>query len=186
MDATMRKISMAAGAIALILGMTGNAGATTSALTFSDCGDGSCASFSSKVSGDFADDYTFSVTGQSDFDMKAFSLMQAKKSPPTSIDNLNISLWRYTSATTSELVTDEATAFSKFGWKMESSNLSAGDYFLRLTGTADAKAKYHGEIQLALAPVPEASTWVMMLVGMGLVGLALHRKTAPGSELVAA
>ncbi len=185
MDATMRKISMAVSAVALILGMASSAGAATSALTFSDCGDGSCASFSSKVSGDFTDIYTFSVTGPADFDMKAFGLMKEKKSGPVSIDGLSISLWRYTSPTTSELVTDDTTTFAKFGLTMESNNLASGDYFLKLSGSADAKAKYHGEIQLAMAPVPEASTWVMLLVGMGLVGLALYRKTEPHEELIA-
>ena len=186
MDATMRKISMTASAVALILGMAGSAGAATSALTFSDCGDGSCASFSSKVSGDFTDIYTFSVTGPADFDMKAFGLMKAKKESPAPIDGLSISLWRYTSPTSSELVTDNSTTFAKFGLKMESSNLSSGDYFLKLMGSADAKAKYRGEIELAMAPVPEASTWVMLLVGMGLVGLALYRKPESRKELIAA
>lgn len=184
MNATTLKMSMAVGAITLLAGISGNAGATTSALTFSNCGDELCASFTSKVNGTFSNDYTFSVTDQSDLDLKAFSLMKIKKSRPASIEDFNISLWRYTPTTTEFL--GDATSFSTFGWDMEYPSLSSGDYFLRLTGTADSNAMYHGRIQLALAPVPEASTWIMMLAGIGLVGLALHRKTKPRAELIVA
>ena len=185
MSATMRKISTAVGVATLMLGMTGNAGATTTALIFSSCfsGSASCASFSSRVVGTFSDDYTFSVAGLSDADVTVFGSMKAKKSPREPIDDFEISLWRSTPGTPEFLA--NGTSLGHFGWELPYSNLSNGDYFLRLTGTASpfAKARYSGEVQIS--PVPEASTWIMMLVGVGLVGLALRRKTE-SAEFIAA
>lgn len=185
MDSTMmRKISKTAAMVTLVLGMTGYAEAATSPLTFSSCGSESCASFSSKVKGAFSNDYTFSLSSLSDFDMIAFGSMKVKKSLPAPITDLTVSLWRYSSPTTTEHLAD-ATSFSSYAWDLEYSNLSAGDYFVRLAGNAGSSGKYQAAVQVALAPVPEASTWIMMLLGVGLVGLALHRKTEANGELIA-
>ncbi len=54
-------------------------------------------------------------------------------------------------------------------------NLSAGNYGLKVTSNHAAAYKLIGSV----SPVPEASTFAMMLAGFGLVGLmSYRRKTA--------
>jgi hypothetical protein len=50
--------------------------------------------------------------------------------------------------------------------------LSAGDYALKVTSYKGAAYKLTGSV----SPVPEASTFAMMLAGFGLVGLMSYRR----------
>lgn len=179
MRATMRNISTVAGVAALMLGMTGNAGAATSALTFSSCGGGatSCAAFSRFVgAGEFSDEYTFSLTDlASTLGVASLSL---DFKTLNGIDDFSMGLWSGSpDFPMSNLELENDDRFIKYD------DLASGDYFFRLTGNADSYGGYYGGFA-AVTPVPEASTWVMMLVGLGLVGLALRRKTE-SAELIA-
>jgi len=53
--------------------------------------------------------------------------------------------------------------------------LTNTDYSLRVTGVTSGSLG--GSYSTAIAVVPEAQTWVMMLLGLGLVGLAWQRKS---------
>lgn len=48
----------------------------------------------------------------------------------------------------------------------------------RAVGTDDSLGGYLDDIRLSGTAVPEASTWAMMIVGFGLAGLCLRRRSA--------
>lgn len=56
--------------------------------------------------------------------------------------------------------------------------LTAGGYFLQITGTGGGTAGYGGNLTTAvITPVPEASTWAMMILGfLGVGGLAMRKQ----------
>jgi hypothetical protein len=62
-------------------------------------------------------------------------------------------------------------------------NLSAGLHALTITGNIGAgpSASFAGTINFntATAPVPEAATWGMMILGFGAMGFAIRRRRRP-------
>ena len=160
-SAKTRKISLAAGLMMLMLGVTNPANATTAPLIFSDCGSGvSCASFLSNVVGTFNDSYTFNITSTSGFGAAALNI---DLTTFANIANFNLGLWQGPT----NLANGTIFSFA---------SLPSGSYLLNLTGTTGSLGGFYAGVAM-LAPVPEASAWLMMLVGVSLVGLALHRKT---------
>jgi hypothetical protein len=63
-------------------------------------------------------------------------------------------------------------------WSLSADGLSAGTYYLRITGAVvgTTGGSYGGEI--SVLPVPEPETYGMMLGGLALVGLVARRKAA--------
>jgi len=55
--------------------------------------------------------------------------------------------------------------------------VDAGTYYVHVAGASSAtkKVTYAGTIDVS--PVPEASTWAMMILGLGLVGAAARRRS---------
>lgn len=61
--------------------------------------------------------------------------------------------------------------------------VSAGNYYLKVEGhTANGTNILGGAYSagITVSPVPEAETWAMMAVGLGLVGMQLRRRTRGG------
>lgn len=56
--------------------------------------------------------------------------------------------------------------------------LGIGNHTLSVTGniTAGPTASYSGTVNFLTAPVPEPSTWAMMLLGFGATGLMMRRR----------
>ncbi|MFL6602475.1 MAG: FxDxF family PEP-CTERM protein [Steroidobacteraceae bacterium] len=54
-------------------------------------------------------------------------------------------------------------------------DLSAGKYRWEVTGTTGRQSGFWGA-KMAVAAVPEADVWTMLLIGVGLVGYQLRRK----------
>jgi PEP-CTERM motif-containing protein len=54
--------------------------------------------------------------------------------------------------------------------------LSAGDYYLDLSGTGGGSAGYGGTLSTSVSAVPEPATWAMMLLGFASVGFMAYRR----------
>lgn len=65
------------------------------------------------------------------------------------------------------------------GMRLGATTLSAGTYAILVNYTVTgAPAAYSGNLTLATAPVPEAATWGMMILGFGMMGVALRSRKA--------
>jgi hypothetical protein len=110
----------------------------------------------------FYDVYNFSLTEDS---FGTADLYYISKS------DITLKLYNYD---TSSFVSS-ITGSPVFGHISLAGNLSAGNYGLKVTSKRGAGYKLIGSV----SPVPEASTFAMMLAGFGLVGLmSYRRKTA--------
>lgn len=61
--------------------------------------------------------------------------------------------------------------------------VSAGNYYLKIEGSTASGSNILGgaySAGITVSPVPEAETWAMMAVGLGLVGMQLRRRTRGG------
>ena len=66
-------------------------------------------------------------------------------------------------------------------WTISGSNLSAGNYYLQVTGNlvGNTSAAFGGAVSMAMAaPVPEPETIGMMLAGLGVLGFLARRRKA--------
>lgn len=88
--------------------------------------------------------------------------------PFLNIDNLLLSLYSGQNATGSLL---EGPVGS--GVTLVSSLLTNTDYSLQITGLTSGSLG--GSYSTAIAVVPEADAWAMMLIGLGMVGFVLRR-----------
>lgn len=61
-------------------------------------------------------------------------------------------------------------------WKLDTANLSAGNYYLEVTGlvTGNKGGSYAADVQVLAVPEPE--TYAMLAAGLGLIGFASRRK----------
>lgn len=131
----------------------------------------------------FADQFTFAVGGSatSNFDAIVASI---SRTTATGLDISGLSLYRAGggTGTTMDTLISSGTQVSKGAmdvWSLSSNNLSAGDYYLLVSGNvvSNTAASFGGAVMLA--PVPEPETYGMMLAGLGVLGfLARRRKQA--------
>jgi len=134
----------------------------------------------------FADHFTFSVSGttSSNFDAIVSSI---SRTAATGLDISGLSLYRVgggtgTGGTGMDTLVTSGTQVNKGAmdvWSVSGSNLSAGDYYLLVSGNmvSNTAASFGGAVMLA--PVPEPETYGMMLAGLGVLGfLARRRKQA--------
>lgn len=76
------------------------------------------------------------------------------------------------------------TSFLADNWTISTTNLTAGNYSLTVTGTAlpvsvfpvSAATGYGGKAYLEVSAVPEPETYGMMLAGLGLMGFVAARR----------
>ncbi len=61
--------------------------------------------------------------------------------------------------------------------------LVTGDYYFQLTGTGAGALGGQYFYNAAAVPVPEPTSWAMLLAGLGLVGLQLRRMSRGGRTL---
>lgn len=122
--------------------------------------------FANAVSGNFSDTFKFSLLDNSDssFGVAPLNLNFGKFSI-FNINNLNLSLF------------DSANTQLNNGLDF-SQSLVAGNYHLNVSGVATGfiGGLYAGGINVT--PVPEAKTYAMMLLGLGLIGFMARRRRA--------
>jgi hypothetical protein len=65
--------------------------------------------------------------------------------------------------------------------KLASTLLTPGTYTFNFAGNAgaDASGALTGNVTIMAAPVPEAATWGMMILGFGAMGFAIRRRRRP-------
>jgi hypothetical protein len=70
------------------------------------------------------------------------------------------------------------------GLSVWQSPLTAGDYWLKISG--DANGTFGGAYGLSLSvmPVPEPATYGMLMVGIGLIGIARRRRNASNDKFM--
>jgi len=65
--------------------------------------------------------------------------------------------------------------------KLASTLLVPGTYVFNLAGNAgaDSSGAFTGNVTIMAAPVPEAATWAMMILGFGAMGMMIRRRRRP-------
>jgi hypothetical protein len=175
MVAIMRRIATSIGALALMLGLSGNAGATVPlTLDFSSCASlATCTPITDTVtsfyrivpgSSSFNDIYGFNVSGLSSTGGFSSAVASLSFSTLSAIPGLTMYLY------------DSGSSLLDSGASIGYHNLTNGDYTLKVSGNTGG---YYGGTAI-IAAVPEISIWGMMVIGVGMVGMALRRR--PRSE----
>lgn len=137
----------------------------------------------------FADHFTFSVTGTSPMNFDAI-VSSISRTADTGLDFSALSLYRVgggtgTGGTAGDTLVSSGTSLQSGSmdvWTLSSDNLTAGNYYVLVSGNlvSDTSASFGGAVMLSpMAPVPEPETYGMMLAGLGVLGvLARRRKQA--------
>jgi len=126
----------------------------------------------SHVIGSFTDTFTFSVASGSLYStanvlMVANTVPKATNPYSSDISNLSYSVYEGT----------EKLGTYSAGLTTFETSLSAGSYSILVTGTADGTHGGTYGLDLTTAtPMPEPSTYAMMLGGLGLVGFIARRR----------
>lgn len=121
----------------------------------------------------FQASHTSSFTDRWNFSLIGLDNISATISA-TGLKKLSMDLYSYTFNKRGK----EKDTFLVTGTSLSFANLASGDYFLRIKGSPSKKntlGSYTGSITIAAVPEPEV--WAMMLVGVGLVGHQLRRKS---------
>jgi hypothetical protein len=125
----------------------------------------------------FEQDWLFSLSATSSIGSVAFS--QWFRGPTDGLRNLTIELFRGSELLQSVGPSSPVVVGDSFGafTQLALNNvLGAGSYRLQLSGDVrPAGGSYFWTLN-TVAAIPEAETWAMMLIGVGLVGWQLRRK----------
>jgi hypothetical protein len=139
----------------------------------------------STVGNTFTDLFTFNIS--TPFDAAA-SVTSSYLNTPQSKDLLitGFSLYRYDPGTMAILGTAIAgvneTGFGSHptdSWSLSAYGLSSGYYALQVNGQVLGAGGGAFGGDLTVSPVPEPQSWAMLLAGMGMLGMAAHRKLVP-------
>jgi hypothetical protein len=187
----MKKLVLAAAAL---LAMT----AVSSASQVKSLGNNPNAAtgqFSNAVLGTtFTDDYTFALIGSPQF-LTFASATNDFTAPTDFIANFTGQLFSYGNdglfKTADDFAVNPAVSAEPCGQNplgcqvlAGTAILDAGSYYLELSGTGLGTAGYGGDLTTtAVAAVPEASTWAMMILGFLGVGFMGMRKKMGGVRL---
>lgn len=174
-----KKAALAVAFAASFVAVSSNANA--SSLSFTPSGGAYIATFSnSGIQGAFTDSWTFSVVGAPSFNIAAqvqpFNYVVPLASGAPQVVSL-------LSDFDIKLLDSGDNVISRGGTSTPFVNLLGGSYSLQVSGNGAGLAGgiYSGVLVM---PVPELSTWAMMAVGLGLVGMALRRRSRAEQDMI--
>jgi hypothetical protein len=123
----------------------------------------------------FADHFTFSVTGTVPTNLDAI-VSSISRTAATGLDITGLSLFSSDNTLISSGTSLHSGATDV--WTLSGNSLSAGNYYVQVSGNmvSDTSGSFGGAMMLA--PVPEPETYGMMLAGLGLVGFMARRRKA--------
>lgn len=137
--------------------------------------------------GAFAETYTFSVAAGYTADLFG-SLATAydiffDTSEFYGANVSSITLSSGTLSTSFNLIDDDVLGDSSYiaydkTFNFSALNLTAGNYTLTVNGRAFSNTNYLGSFSVVATPVPEPETYGLMMLGLGLIGLAASRRKA--------
>lgn len=140
----------------------------------------------------FADHFTFSVTGTTSMNFDAI-VSSISRTADTGLDFSGLSLYRVgggtgTGGTAGDTLITNGSSMSTGQmdvWTLSSDNLTAGDYYVLVSGNlvSDTSASFGGAVMLA--PVPEPETYGMMLAGLGVLGFLARRRKQAANQATA-
>lgn len=155
--------AIAAASVGSSVASTATGGGSLGALTAG-------ASFSSKVDGDFLDDWSFTLSSPSIVGTTLMNLSFTFFGPVNNITGFAASL-DATPLTLSTTTAGSWTAQVLAG----GASLNTGLHHLWVSGTAATGASYSGSI--VAAPVPEPEAYGMLLAGLGMMGAIARRRS---------
>lgn len=128
------------------------------------------------VFGDFADEATFSIpTGTLGLSANVLEVVGSKSGYTYNIIGLTYSIWQDGSKISTDFSGGLTPAYA---------SLTAGDYELHISGKATGAFGGMYGLNLTVSPVPEPATYGMMVVGLGLLGLAKRRRDASNDKFM--
>ena len=165
------RFSIALASFVCLLGAVTAANATTFSLGTLSNGT---TSFAASHASAFTDRWNFSLVGLDNISATVSAI---------GLKGLSMDLFSYTFNKKGK----EKDTLIVTGTTFTFADLASGDYFLQIKGSPSKKNKlgsYTGTITIAAVPEPEV--WAMMLVGVGLVGHQIRRKSKAGPVKIVA
>ena len=147
------------------------------------------------VVGSFEDDHFFSLSSAA----TGYGIISnIRLAPLIDIVSLTVYLWQDLGTVGVYDGSDVPVAYLGTGHVIQKTDTypAAGNYFFKITGSAqgtgfnldpsDAGSEYGAYFfNASTVPVPEAETWAMMAMGLGLVGLQLRRRAKKSEAAIA-
>ena len=168
-----QRIATALVVSACLLGTASGASATTYDL--GPLSNGTPSFSAASLGSKFTDDYRFFLTGESDISATVSAL---------GLKSLSMDLFLETTVGKKNKIKD---IFIAGGTTFSFADLAAGQYLLQIGGKPVNRhilGSYSGSMTVAAVPEPEV--WAMMLIGIGLVGCQLRRKSKAGPVRIVA
>lgn len=124
----------------------------------------------------FSESHAHSFTDAWHFSLGSISNIFATVSG-TGLSGLSMDMFSETVGTRGNIKKELVISGTTFSF----ASLAAGDYFLRIEGSPIRNSLDHSYVgSISVAAVPEPEVWAMMVIGIGLMGYQLRRKSKAG------
>jgi hypothetical protein len=178
----MKKNVLGKAAALLVTGLLATAGAQADTVSLNpfDAAGNVVFGLTHPTSGSFIDDFLFTIDPETIGHASGTSVVGATWMMPEPMDNYSISNIKFFMVNPDSSHTDIATTFNPVTLRFRANDaLGAGNYGFEVTGAtalAGTGGSYAGNLNVVTMPVPEPSTYLMMVIGVGLLGFASRSK----------